>query len=340
MHPVSTLQVLGVHKRFGSHRVLDGVDLTVPSGRLVALLGPSGCGKTTLLRAIAGLEAIDSGSITLAGRVLAGPGVNLPPEKRGVGMVFQDWALFPHLTVGENVAYGLPRSDRWRVGEVLRLVGLEGLEDRMPATLSGGQQQRVAVARALAPRPQVLLFDEPFSNLDADLRVKVRREIRRLLKELRITALFVTHDQEEAFVVGDEVAVMRNGRILQQDPPAKVYEAPVDPWVAAFVGEANLVPGRAAGEVADTPLGRVPLAAPLTGDCTVLIRPEELDLDPDGDSLVTTVEFYGHDTSYRVATPSGEMLVRALAAPRFGEGSRVRLVYRGRAAVAYPPRTG
>lgn len=331
------LELSGVRKRFGDTEVLRGVDLVVSPGNTVALLGPSGCGKTTLLRTIAGLEKIDAGRIELDGRPLSAPGVEIPPERRGVGMVFQDWALFPHLTVAENVAYGLDKAERSRVREVLELVGLEGLENRMPSTLSGGQQQRVAVARAIAPRPQVLLFDEPFSNLDADLRAKVRREVRRLLAELKITSLFVTHDQEEAFVVGDEVAVMRDGRILQQDEPASLYAAPVDPWVATFVGEANLIRGWGRGAGAETPLGVVPLRRPVRGECTVLVRPEDLRIEPDGDAVVTTVEFYGHDTSYRVATPVGELLVRALAAPRFKKGERVRLRYGGVSAVAYVP---
>ena len=211
------VDVRGVHKSFGTTAVLRDVDLDVPSGSVVALLGPSGCGKTTLLRIIAGLEAPDAGEVRVGGRLLTGPATSVPPEHRRVGMVFQDWGLFPHLTVAQNVGYGLPRGERRgaRVDEALELVGLVGLGHRSPTTLSGGQQQRVALARALAPRPSVLLLDEPFSNLDAALRVQVRGEVHRLLRELGVTTVFVTHDQEEAFVLGDEVAVMSEGRVVQ-----------------------------------------------------------------------------------------------------------------------------
>ena len=211
--------------------MLRGVDLAVPAGALVALLGPSGCGKTTLLRTVAGLERPDSGEVRVGDRVLSGPDRFVAAERRRVGMVFQDAALFPHLSVGRNVAYGLPRRapDRGeRVSEALRLVGLSGFEARMPATLSGGQLQRVAVARALAPRPSVILLDEPFSNLDAPLRAELRLEVRRLLTAIDATAVFVTHDQEEAFLVGDEVAVMGGGQVAQQGGPDRPLRAAGD----------------------------------------------------------------------------------------------------------------
>jgi iron(III) transport system ATP-binding protein len=208
-------------RSFGDAVALDHFSLDVWEGGVVTILGPSGCGKTTALRVIAGFENA-GGSVEIHGRTVLGPGVHVPPERRRVGMVFQDYALFPHMTVDGNVAYGLPRNDRApRVGEVLELVGLTGLESRMPNELSGGQQQRVALARALAPKPEVILLDEPFSNLDASLRDRVRRELRTILTEARTTAVFVTHDQEEALATSDIVAVMREGRVLQADTPGR-----------------------------------------------------------------------------------------------------------------------
>lgn len=327
----------GITKSFGDLRVLSGADLFAPEGKTIALLGPSGCGKTTLLRVIAGLEGVEGGTVALGGRVLTGPGVAMPPERRRIGMVFQDWALFPHMTVEQNVAYGLPKPERssGRVEETLEMVGLSGLSHRMPSTLSGGQQQRVAIARAIAPRPAAMLLDEPFSNLDADLRVKVRGDIHRLLQELGITTVFVTHDQEEAFVLGDEVAVMRDGIIRQQAEPAELYARPTDPWVAGFVGDANLLDGDATGRIAWTTVGEVPLESEFHGSCRVLVRPEQLRIEPGDDGEVMVVEFYGHDTTYRVDVGDREIMVRAMAAPAFRRGDRVRLFYGGPATLAF-----
>ena len=341
---VPNIRVAGVDKAFGGAPVLRGVDLDVDEGSIVALLGPSGCGKTTLLRTIAGLERPDRGEISVGDRLLTGPGTFVPPERRRVGMVFQDWALFPHLTVARNVAYGLARDDRrsGAVDEVLAMVGLDGLGGRSPATLSGGQQQRVALARALAPRPSVLLLDEPFSNLDTALRAQVRAEVHRLLRDLGVTTVFVTHDQEEAFVLGDRVAVMQRGEIVQHARPADLYAAPVSRWVASFVGEANLVAGSAGDGVATTPLGSVPVAAGHRGSVDVLLRPEALELAAangggTGVGTVELVEFYGHDTVYRVELADGERLrVRAGPAPGFTRGDRVAVRYVGGPAVAYP----
>ena len=333
-----TIEVAGLAKRFGSQQVLRGVDLRVEQRSVVALLGPSGCGKTTLLRSIAGLERPDAGSIVVSGDVVFGPGVDMAPEQRNIGMVFQDYALFPHLDVAGNVGYGLSRKQRagLRVEQALELVGLGGLGARQPGALSGGQQQRVALARAIAPEPSVLLLDEPFSNLDTALRVQVRSEIHQLLVELGITTIFVTHDQEEAFVLGDSVAVMFDGRIVQQATPAELYSRPATPWVAEFVGDANLVRATALGASAQSVVGTVPLAEARNGPAIVLLRPEELRLAAGGDAVVELIEFYGHDTVYLVRTPHGPQLrIRAGSSPQHSRGDAVTVTYVGPRAVAY-----
>lgn len=333
------IEVTGLHKRFGHQPVLRGVDLHVAPRTVVALLGPSGCGKSTLLRTIAGLEEPDAGSIEVSGELVVGPGAWVAPERRRIGMVFQDWALFPHLDVAGNVGYGLPRRERTaeRIEAALELVDLGGLSKRQPGTLSGGQQQRVALARAIAPEPTVLLLDEPFSNLDSSLRVQVRSEIHQLLAELGITTVFVTHDQDEAFVLGDEVAVMADGQVVQQAAPADLYARPATPWVAAFVGDANLLDGSAAGSVARTAVGAVPLVGEHHGSVTVLLRPEELRLTAGGDTVVELIEYYGHDTVYLVQLVEGQRLrVRAGAAPQHRRGDHVTIAYDGPHAVCYP----
>ena len=335
MHGV---EATGVWKSFDGTPVLRDVSITVAPGSVLALLGPSGCGKTTLLRVIAGLEHPDAGDVTVGTRVLTGDGTFVPPEKRAVGMVFQDWALFPHLSVAANVGYGLPRGpDRaGRVEEALAMVGLDGMGDRSPGTLSGGQQQRVALARALAPRPSVLLLDEPFSNLDTTLRVQVRSEVHRLLDELDVTTVFVTHDQDEAFVLGDEVAVMHDGVVVQQATPSTLYETPADPWVASFVGEANLVPATASGSSAETSLGAVRLRRPVDGPVTVLVRPEHLRVADGSGATVTAVEYYGHDTVYLLDVGGLPVRARCTGAPRYGRGDAVDVSFAGDAATAWP----
>jgi iron(III) transport system ATP-binding protein len=329
----------GISKQFDGVPVLRRVSLPVASASMVALLGPSGCGKTTLLRIIAGLETPDEGEVLIRGELLTGPGVHVPPERRRVGMVFQDWALFPHMSVAKNVGYGLERgvdSSR-RVHEALALVGLEGLGDRQPGTLSGGQQQRVALARALAPEPTVLLLDEPFSNLDTALRVQVRGEVHELLVGLDITTVFVTHDQEEAFILGDAVAVMNEGLIVQQATPAELYRRPASPWVAEFVGDANLVAGSAGGRVAETPLGQVPLTVRAEGSVDVLLRPEELRVRPGGAAEVELIEYYGHDTVYVIRLADGPRIrARIGSAPEFARGDGVTVSYAGGPTVVYP----
>jgi iron(III) transport system ATP-binding protein len=341
VHAEGRLSVDSVGKSFGGSPVLHGVTLDVAPGEIVALLGPSGCGKTTLLRCIAGLERIDQGSVTVEGRRVADRDSHERPERRRIGMVFQDWALFPHLSVADNVGYGLDREARGggRVQESLEMVGLAGLGERMPATLSGGQQQRVALARALAPRPSVLLLDEPFSNLDTGLRVQVRAEVHRLLTELGITAMFVTHDQEEAFVLGDRVAVMHDGRLEQFGSPAELYENPTSAWIASFVGDANFVRGHAAGDRAETALGSVALARAVTGEVDVLIRPEHLRVAPadgDGNGTVTNIEYFGHDHMIRVDLADGTRLAcRAPGWPTVTRGQAVTVGSDGSAAPAF-----
>jgi iron(III) transport system ATP-binding protein len=300
-----------VCKRFGAIRAVEDAELKVGRGEFVALLGPSGCGKTTLLRLIAGFEAPDEGEVIVAGRVVAGRAW-VPPERRHVGMVFQDYALFPHLTVAGNVAYGLTRRARAaRVGEALALVGLEGHEERFPHELSGGQQQRVALARALAPQPEVVLLDEPWSNIDPVLRGSMRDELAAILRGAGVTVLLVTHEQEEAFSLADRVALMRAGRIVQAGPPEEVYYGPASRWAAEFVGAANMLPGRLAEGRVDTELGS--FVAPngdAPGDVEVLVRPELLELlpDPAGAAEVVSREFRGHDVFYRVRLADGTML--------------------------------
>ena len=319
---------------------LNGVSLAVEPGESLALLGPSGCGKTTLLRAIAGLERSVTGTIAIDGEVMAGHKTWVQPEKRRVGMVFQDWALFPHLTVAKNVAYGLNKTigkagTAEQVANSLALVDLAGTEDRMPATLSGGQQQRVAVARALAPKPRILLLDEPFSNLDTSLRTELRTEVHRLLLDLGITAVFVTHDQEEAFVVGDRVAVMNEGRVVQVDTPSGLYTHPADRWVADFVGQATLVRGVASGATAATAIGPIPLEVNRSGAVEVLLRPEQLQLTEGDDATVEVVEFYGHDAMVFLRFGDHGLRVRTGPQVSVRRGDWVGVRYTGQAAHSF-----
>ena len=334
----SSLAVADVTKRFGATEVLRGVSLIVEPGQVCALLGPSGSGKTTLLRSIAGLERPDQGRVAVGQRVLSDAnGTWVAPEQRRVGMVFQDWALFPQMTVAANVGFGLSRAERRtaRVGEVLDMVGLSAFADRHPGTLSGGQQQRVALARALAPRPEVLLLDEPFSNLDTTLRVKVRTDVHRLLADTAITALFVTHDQEEAFVLGDVVAVVNDGVVEQVGTPADLYRRPASPWVAGFVGDANLLPGRATGAEADTVVGPVPLDTLVDGAVDVLVRPEHVRITPGGAATVTLVEYYGHDSVILVETSTGDSVRVRTMFTTLQRGDAVSVSYAGPPTAAY-----
>ncbi len=302
-----------VSKRFGSADVpaVDSLSLQVAEGEILALLGPSGCGKTTTLRLIAGLETPDTGTITLRGRIVTGPGRNVPPEERGIGIVFQDYALFPHLTVGDNAGFGLARGGRrTRVDEVLDLVGLAGFGSRYPHELSGGQQQRVALARALAPAPALMLLDEPFSNLDADLRAQMRDEVERILRTTGTTAVFVTHDQEEAFTLADRVGVLQAGRVEQLAPPQQLYHRPATRFVASFVGAADFLPGLVGAQGIVTEVGTFANVDQLpAGDrVDVMIRPDDITFvpQPDGAGTITRRYFRGSETLYCIRLPSGD----------------------------------
>jgi iron(III) transport system ATP-binding protein len=338
--PGLAVDLSGIDKSYPSHPVLEDVSLQLDEGGFLAVLGPSGCGKTTLLRCIAGFEHIDAGRITLGKRVVAMPGSHVPAHRRNVAVVPQDGALFPHLTVAENVGFGLPRAQRRRTGRVaecLALVDLTGLGTRMPHELSGGQQQRVALARALAPRPRLVLLDEPFGALDASLRVGLRRDIRAALHEDGATAILVTHDQDEALSMADRVVVLRDGRVRQDAVPSTVYAEPADSWVASFVGDADLLPFTGADRAgrARTAVGPVDVRSGGPGATHLVLRPEQVRIGRQctgaGEDVVATVrdvEFYGHDTLTALALPDGSMIrSRSPAAPAsVGDRVWVRVV--------------
>ena len=316
--PLISVDDVAVH--YGTTVAVDDFSLDVAEGSLVALVGPSGCGKTTLLRAIAGFEQPTRGTITIRDAVVTDTATNtmVAPERRNVGMVFQDFALFPHISVAENVGYGVPGANRVRrVEEVLGLVGLSDHGDRFPHELSGGEQQRVALARALAPEPEVVLLDEPFSSLDAPQREKMRRELRKILKAARVTAILVTHDQAEALAIADVIAVMRDGRILQTGEPDEVYGSPSTPWVAKFLGDAVLLQGSADNGSVMTLLGPIPTDLPDGSAAQVMVRPEWISptINPEASNCVADREFYGHDQRLEIEVNSGE-IVEALVPTR------------------------
>lgn len=341
------------------------VTLTLRQGELLGLLGPSGCGKTTLLRIVAGFERPDSGSVELAGRLVAGLGSWVPPEQRNTGMVFQDYALFPHLTVAENVAFGLKnrRSKNNRLfvkkntAEAIALVGLSGLEKRYPHELSGGQQQRVALARALAPRPELILLDEPLSNLDVQVRLRLRQEVRSILKETGTSAIFVTHDREEALSISDRVGVMRSGRLEQLGTPEEIYAHPASRFVAEFVTQANFLPARRQGLHWETEVGSFEVSGVERGNRNageqesrgagesfpipvhiqdevlpeageLMLREESVILKPDDNAPVVIQDrhFLGREYRYCLQTPSGKRLhARTTLSTQLPIGTRVRL---------------
>ncbi|MFR9753439.1 ABC transporter ATP-binding protein [Nocardia sp. 004] len=346
---MSRVVVDEVSKTFGHTLVLNGITLDVPDHTTTAVVGPSGCGKTTLLRVIAGFEFPDQGRVSIGSRTVAGAGSSVPPQRRNVGYVAQDGALFPHLTVGQNIAYGLPgryrhsRRVRPRVRELLAMVSLDpSYTDRRPHQLSGGQQQRVALARALARKPAVMLLDEPFSALDTGLRTTTRKAVAEALRAAGMTSILVTHDQEEALSFAEQVAVMRAGRFTQVGTPQEVYATPKDLRTARFLGDCVLLDAVVEAEVAECALGRIPVqpGAP-TGAVTLMLRPEQIVPQPISDNQpasgrVDTVEFRGSDVIVTIDLNNATVPVRArrasAAAP--APGQRVGLAVLG-AAVAY-----
>jgi iron(III) transport system ATP-binding protein len=308
---MTQLVVSGVTKAYGGRRVLDGVDLEVPEGSLTAILGPSGSGKTTLLRVIAGFEPVDSGIVRLGDRVVDGTGAYVPPENRRIGYVPQEGSLFPHLSVAANIGFGIPRRERREaVADLLDAVGMTGLGHRYPHQLSGGQQQRVALARALAVKPGIVLLDEPFGSLDAGLRATIRADVRRLLAAAGATAILVTHDQDEALSTADQVAVLRDGMIVQSAAPDELYNRPADPEVAQFIGEANLIDGILADGSVDTVLGPLQVRADArcgldSGPVTVLVRPEQIEIGERNGrgglaGRIVSLGYHGHDAVVHV----------------------------------------
>ncbi|HSJ43407.1 MAG TPA: ABC transporter ATP-binding protein [Euzebyales bacterium] len=329
--PDRVLQLEDATKRYGDVTALNGVSLAARRGELLAVVGPSGCGKTTLLHVIAGLTDVDAGRVTIGGRVVAGAGAWVPPEDRRVGIVFQEHALFPHLTVADNVSFGLPRGAgrRARCAEALDLVHLAHMGDRYPHELSGGEQQRVALARALGPRPTVVLLDEPFSNLDANLRVRLRRETAAVLRASGTTAVFVTHDRQEALSIGDRVAVLNDGRLEQVDRPEVVFHVPRTRFVATFIGEADLLAGEVRGCVADTVVGALPVTGvDADGRVDVMVRPHEVVVEIAGDANATVGhgEFRGaHVLHVLVLDGGGELRCEVPHTRALEEGARVRV---------------
>ena len=359
---MTAVEIVGVGKSYGRTVVLDGIDLRVGDESITALLGPSGSGKTTLLRLIAGFDRADRGTISVDGQVVDDGRVHVRPERRGIGFVPQDGALFPHLTAAGNVGFGLHRSDRGRVGDLLDLVGLGQIGHRYPHQMSGGQQQRVALARALAIRPRLVLLDEPFSSLDTGLRVSLRRDVARILAEAKTPAVIVTHDQDEALSLADRIAVLDSGRIVAAGSPVELYRAPANAVAARFLGEANLLDGTidgtgdgtVGGGRARCALGSLPLLdraladralpvrAPNQGLVTVLVRPEQVLVAlqaPDGGSvpgIVDTLDFHGHDSLARVVLgDSTRLTARLVGEHGVREGDRVHVAVDG-AVIAWP----
>lgn len=357
---MQALQLVDLSKRFGEVVAVDHLTLDVEAGEFVSLLGPSGCGKTTTLRMIAGLEEPDSGRVLLGDQDIT----YLPPEKRNLGLMFQDYALFPHMTVGQNVAFGLqmrklPRDEiRTKVDEALKMVRLSGLQDRYPRQLSGGQQQRVALARALVVEPQILLLDEPLSNLDAKLRQEMRVELKLIQSEVGITTVYVTHDQEEALTLSDRLVVMRDGRVIQMGSPIEIYEHPQDSFVASFLGQENFFRGQvvSTNEYAiqvRTDGGLVLHAAShkslKSGDDVLLVvKKERIQIvSDDGESVsnkanvfpstVTFVTYLGTTVQYLCSLEGHELLVSVQneeGLPTFQRGDRVRLAWDARDCIS------
>lgn len=344
---MSALATQGLVKGFGGKPVLSGLDLQVSDGSITAILGPSGCGKTTLLRIIAGFIEPDAGMVRLGDRTVVGNGRPVAPQRRRIGYVPQEGALFPHLDVAANITFGLPRAIRSgpRIGEMLDLVELpRSIAARHPHELSGGQQQRVALARALAPDPAMVLLDEPFSSLDASLREGTGRSVIRALRAAGTTAVLVTHDQNEALSLADQVGVMRAGCLAQVGSPTELYQAPVDPEVAMFVGGATVLPARVTGGLARCALGDLSVpTGEAPGDAQVLIRPEQIQVGEGGEdgveARVSEVSFYGHDAALRLdLLPTGPHVVaRTMGSAVPSTGAIVRLRVTGSVRLFDPP---
>ena len=309
------LELINLIKHFGDTLVLDNLNLEIFEGELVAVLGSSGVGKSTLIRTLAGFESIDGGEIYLDGQLIASKDTEVPAEKRGITFVPQAASLFPHLTVSENIAFGIDKHDKDRVTELLRLTQLEAFADRMPENLSGGQQQRVSLARALAPKPKLILLDEPFSALDPELREQLRNDVRNVIKADGATALMVTHDQEEALSMADRVAVMRAGVIAQVGDPIEIYSAPADVGVATFLGDSVIVSGKVENGKIVTDLGKLNALNNVTEGSVgrVAIRPENFYLQPNpkAESFVVGRTFFGHDAVLEVQTPKLRIKARS-----------------------------
>ncbi len=337
------IELIGISKHYAKVPAVCDVSLKIGDGEVVALLGPSGSGKTTLLRLIAGFEVPDQGSLRIRGEEVSRPGFILPPEYRHIGMVFQDYALFPHLTVSGNIAFGISRDtvDKKRqTEEIARVFGLGHLLHRYPSALSGGQQQRVALARALAPRPGILMLDEPFSGLDTNMRIEMRRELRDILKQTGTTAVLVTHDSDEAFAMADRVAVLSTGRLEQYDTPDVVYHLPRTPFVASEVGQADLIPGVVQNGCVVTELGTFQnnRGFPTGKRVVVMIRPDDIDFTPDaaGEALIHRREFKGSENLYTLKLSSGQHIRSSLhSLSVYPESTRVTLTLKATHTVIF-----
>lgn len=328
------LVVKDVHKSYADVGAVRGVDVQVGAGEILALVGPSGCGKSTLLRAIAGLAAVDSGTIHIAGSLVEDGRTRVAPERRSVGLVFQEHALFPHLSVGDNISFGLRDLDKskhgGRVSEMLKMVGLPGFESRFPHELSGGERQRVALARALAPQPGLMLFDEPFAALDHNLRVQLRSDVMSVLRDTNTPAVFVTHDQREALAIGDQIAVMRDGKVEQLGTPAEVFHQPSGRFVAAFMGEVSFLPLSESSEGPRTVLG--PVEDSEHGNAHwAMVRPDDVEFTPDdsGAAVIVGVEYSGFAWTATAESADGSkvsFLRSHLHPPTIGERGKLQLV--------------
>lgn len=331
------------HRYQAGTDVLQGLDLQVEKGEIACLLGQSGCGKTTALRIMAGFERMTQGRVWLNGDIVAGEGRFVQPEKRNVGVVFQDAALFPHLTVAQNIGFGLHRRSakqrQKEVARLLELIGLPQLGGRYPHQLSGGQRQRVALARAMAPQPALILLDEPFSNLDADLRQSLGRDVRQLLKDSGMTAVLVTHDQDEAFTMADRIAVMQRGQILQMGPATELFFQPRHPFVASFLGEGSFIKGKRKpnGRIATILGDIVPQTLPQTEQVQVLIRPSDLELRDDGVAVqLRDAQFRGAYRLLHVTLPDGQEVTTHVAAQQEQQGAAFKLSLKARTYPSFP----